>query len=310
MRGFGNCIREMVPKFYHQWHPNDVEWKDRFVNTIHMVSIKNLEMHVAHACNLTCEGCSHFSGNGHRGVVRLADCVQWMSCWNTRLKPENFRILGGEPTINPELCEIIRAVGLAWPNSKRFFTTNAFFIHRHPGLGEALAHAGFKGVKISIHSNTPEYMSKISTNVTTMLNWGKQFGFAVNVNAAYRSWARVYFGSGKDVTPYALANQRKSWEACFTKHYPQLLNGTIYKCPLTAYIKIQHQTHGTDPAWKAALDYPGLPPDCTDEMLKEFFRREDESVCSLCPTGYNRFQKPSPLRSIKPVSQAVQAEQN
>jgi MoaA/NifB/PqqE/SkfB family radical SAM enzyme len=267
-----------------------------------MISIRNLEMHVAHVCNLTCEGCSHFSANGHRGVVRLAECVRWMAGWNQRIQPQSFRILGGEPTINPELCEIIAAVGEAWPQSRRYFTTNAFFVHRHPTLGEALGKAQFTGVKISIHSNEPEYTSKVAANIQTMLDWGKRYGFEVNVNDAYRSWSRVYFGTGKNVKPYQLGNPRKSWEACFTKNYPQLLNGLIYKCPLTAYIKLQHATHGTAPEWKPALEYEGLTPDCTDAEMEEFFRREEEPVCGLCPHSYHHFKKPLPLRTPAKVS--------
>src|SRR5260221_8082020 len=38
-----------------------------------------LEMHVAHACNLTCESCSHFSNQGHKGTLSVDDSVQWMS---------------------------------------------------------------------------------------------------------------------------------------------------------------------------------------------------------------------------------------
>jgi hypothetical protein len=28
----GPMVREKVPGFYHQWHPNDLAWKDRYVN--------------------------------------------------------------------------------------------------------------------------------------------------------------------------------------------------------------------------------------------------------------------------------------
>ena len=37
------------------------------------VRVPLLEIHAANACNLTCESCSHFSNNGHKGMLSLAD---------------------------------------------------------------------------------------------------------------------------------------------------------------------------------------------------------------------------------------------
>ena len=38
-----------------------------------MHDIKQLELHVTHACNFTCEGCSHYSNHGHFGNISLDD---------------------------------------------------------------------------------------------------------------------------------------------------------------------------------------------------------------------------------------------
>ncbi len=55
-----------------------------------MKSIGVLEMHVAHGCNLSCESCSHFAGNGPGGLVELAEAEAWMAPWKERLKPDFF----------------------------------------------------------------------------------------------------------------------------------------------------------------------------------------------------------------------------
>src|SRR4051794_20267283 len=49
--------------------------------------LRNLELHVAHGCNLTCESCSHYSNQGHTGLVALADADAWMAGWSRRLEP-------------------------------------------------------------------------------------------------------------------------------------------------------------------------------------------------------------------------------
>src|SRR5579885_321548 len=35
------------------------------------LDVRHLEIHVTHACNLKCESCSHYSDQGHKGVVSL-----------------------------------------------------------------------------------------------------------------------------------------------------------------------------------------------------------------------------------------------
>ncbi len=85
-----------------------------------------LEMHVANACNLTCESCSHFSNSGHKGVLGVEEADQWMKAWNGRLRPAMFRLLGGEPTLNPRLSELISLAVRCWPQSRVALTTNGF----------------------------------------------------------------------------------------------------------------------------------------------------------------------------------------
>ena len=36
-----------------------------------MLDIKHLEIHVAHACNLRCESCSHYSDHGHKASLKV-----------------------------------------------------------------------------------------------------------------------------------------------------------------------------------------------------------------------------------------------
>ena len=69
--------------------------------------IDALEIHVVHSCNLTCESCSHYSNQGHDGIVSLAEADQWMRAWHHRVRPRTFSLLGGEPTIHPQLTDFV-----------------------------------------------------------------------------------------------------------------------------------------------------------------------------------------------------------
>jgi len=36
-----------------------------------------IQLHVTHSCNLTCEGCTHYMNQGHSGSVSLEQASEW-----------------------------------------------------------------------------------------------------------------------------------------------------------------------------------------------------------------------------------------
>lgn len=77
------------------------------------IALPNLEVHVSHACNLRCRGCSHYSNFGMSVNLSTDQAELWFSTWSAKVRPREFALLGGEPTMNPALSEIGRwmAVG-------------------------------------------------------------------------------------------------------------------------------------------------------------------------------------------------------
>ena len=80
-----------------------------------MLRIGNLELHVAHSCNLACESCSHYSNQGHKGLLALDQAANWLKPWRGRLAPTQFSMLGGEPAMHPQLADFIPLSRAAWP---------------------------------------------------------------------------------------------------------------------------------------------------------------------------------------------------
>jgi MoaA/NifB/PqqE/SkfB family radical SAM enzyme len=104
--------------------------------------IPHLEMHVTHACNLACESCSHYSNHRHKGHVGLAEADGWMSAWSRRVTVGLFSLLGGEPTIHPELAKFVPLARRHWPRARIEIVTNGFFLDRHEDLPAAMAGSG------------------------------------------------------------------------------------------------------------------------------------------------------------------------
>ena len=44
-----------------------------------------IQLHVTHSCNLTCEGCTHYMNQGHSGMLSLEDATEWMDNWSKKI---------------------------------------------------------------------------------------------------------------------------------------------------------------------------------------------------------------------------------
>jgi uncharacterized radical SAM superfamily Fe-S cluster-containing enzyme len=257
--------------------------------------IRNLEIHVAHACNLTCESCAHFSNFHHAGIVSLEEAEAWMKPWSDRLQPKSFSLLGGEPTIHPQLPEFVLLARRYWPHSRLRLVTNGFFLHRHPELPEAIRQAGDAFIVVSIHHTAPEYLNRISDNLIMLRGWILKYDLPVVFSHSHSYWMRLYQQEADVIEPFHDGNIRASWEICSGKYCRQLFGGDIYKCAPSAYLKLQNQKSKLGGSWHPYLAYEPLKSHCTDSELDQFFSREEEPICGMCPAYTRSFDKPLPL---------------
>jgi glycosyl transferase family 2 len=258
--------------------------------------LENLEVHAAHACNLTCESCSHFSNSGHAGVVACDELRDWLTPWAGRLAPALFRIVGGEPTLNPELSEIVRMVRGLFPNVPVLdVVSNGFFLDRHPHLGQTLAECG-ASVHLSIHDDSPAYAGKSAAAVQILKEWAEQFGIRSTIQPTLKDWTRRHIGFGAGVLPYTDHNPGRSWSHCPAKYCRQIFEGQLWKCSPIAYLRLQKLAYPElSPAWDPYLAYRPLAADCSDEELGAFLNRREEECCGMCPAERQQFSKPDPL---------------
>ena len=263
--------------------------------------VKQLELHVTHACNFTCEGCSHYSNHGHTGNISLDDCEEWLYGWSKRVKPKTFTILGGEPTLNKDLPEIVYMVRAMFPDPTTGIDviTNATGLHLQPRLPQMLVATGAT-LAVSIHSTEhPNYIKKFKRGYKLAKKWKHDLGVWVEFwDFTNKEWVRQYKGFGDRMMPYEDNNPRKSWEVCISKYAMQLHEGKLWKCPALAYLPMQAKKYNLSDKWNPYLKYQSLDVDCTDEELEEFLNREDESFCSMCPANRDVYTKPDPTLPV------------
>jgi hypothetical protein len=259
-------------------------------------SIRNLEIHLAHACNLACESCSHYSNQGHKGVVTLAEAQGWMSEWDRRIQPQVFSLLGGEPTINPQLPQFMESARRHWPRAALRLVTNGFFLHRHPTLPLVMKKDPNATLCLSIHHDAPEYREKLVPIMDLVSEWIRAHGIKVEYYPSAKHWTRRYHGEGSAMEPFDDRDPRQSWEMCPSKYCPQLFEGRIWKCGALAYLGMQDEKYPLSEKWAPYLRYRGLDPACTNGELDAFFAREEESFCGMCAARPPRLALPIPMR--------------
>ena len=167
-----------------------------------MKTINNLEIHLSHRCNLSCEGCSHYSNQGLNGIVSVEEADRWMRLWKDRIDPRTFCLVGGEPTMHPDLTEFVVLSRRSWPRAHLRLVTNGWFLHRHPTLPLILQQDNNACIFLSVHHDSPEYMEKLQPVLEMLSRWTREYGIRVVYYEAYKNWTRRYKGYGSAMEPF------------------------------------------------------------------------------------------------------------
>jgi hypothetical protein len=258
-----------------------------------MKDVIKLEIHASHACNFTCESCSHFSNNGHKGFLTPEDADYQMGLWSNRLNPQRFCVLGGEPLLNPRIEEFLRIARKHWKGAVELIT-NGFLLPHFSNLGSLLRELDINLV-ISKHGNSPKFDEQWDV-VMTCLN---SMNIPYYVRDSISNWTRRYKGYGPNVLPYEDNRPEDSWNICPCKYCLQILDGKLYKCSVITYLQLQKRRWpDISPKWDRYLAYKPLEHTATDQELDEFISRKHESICEMCPAEVDKFEKPSPLITV------------
>ena len=88
---------------------------------------RNVFFHLLTGCNLKCSHCYINPEQHGRKILELGTILSWLKCFARPLQSTNLILLGGEPTLHPELAEIIRRARDM--NYRVTVDTNGFLFH-------------------------------------------------------------------------------------------------------------------------------------------------------------------------------------
>lgn len=259
------------------------------------IEIANLEFHAAHACNLYCAQCSHYSNFHTGGIVSVEEARENFEAWHNRLAPKQIAILGGEPTLNPDLIRIIELARESFPNASGLFVTNGFFLDRHPDLPRVLIDNGFR-LDVSQHGNALAYRARFNEVLQRLSEWRAAYpALRITVRESHRGWRQQYQTDEGKTMPFD-SSPRAAWNICLQRTCSQLFKRCLWKCPALAYFAMMERKLRLEsmPNWQLFRDYQACPPTATEEEVRAFFATREIPQCGLCPSRKIPFRHADP----------------
>lgn len=99
--------------------------------------VQKLEFYITNVCNLACPDCNRFNDHHFIGHQLWQDYEKDYEQWGQQLYADGLVILGGEPLLNPTICEWIRGINRCFGHNVQVLT-NGTRLNRTPGLYDAL----------------------------------------------------------------------------------------------------------------------------------------------------------------------------
>lgn len=226
-----------------------------------------LEFHVADHCNLNCRACEHFSGLVEEPVFHHAETISRDLNQLSKFIEDVgvIRILGGEPLLNPEICDIAKITRKVYTYSEIYIVTNGLLLD---GMSEEFYKACVNcNIKIWI-SYYPPIVKKIDY-VKSVLD---RHGINYEISGLNMTFRKKY-----TLDPYN--EKTRSFESCFQATCHNLYEGKIGVCflPFTQKYFNQKYTYDIPCDGMISLYEKGL----TTEKLKQFLLTPFER-CRYC----------------------------
>lgn len=176
-----------------------------------------LEVHVAHHCNLKCKGCGHMSNLVPEEFPSIEQFVKDLHqlkkyVWGIR----RFRLLGGEPLLNPELPEYIIATREVYPDADIVVVTNGLLIPYIKDIVLTTMRNNFVSFDVSCYPPTAEMKERIECRC---VEYDVQYGIGHEIDKFFRGLPVT-----EEKDPYI------AFDTCGSKKCHFMLDGKISLC--------------------------------------------------------------------------------
>ena len=110
--------------------------------------IPKIEFYITNVCNLTCQYFNRFNNLDFRGWQAWKDYQDYYAAWAELIDIKQIVVMGGEPLLNPSICEWISGLSTIW-NTTVQVLSNGTRINHVKGLYHTVKnHPSFIGITI------------------------------------------------------------------------------------------------------------------------------------------------------------------
>ena len=231
-----------------------------------------VEFYITNVCNLSCSGCNRFNNYNFRGHQLWADHADAYEAWAKRLDLPRITIIGGEPTLNPDLELWAMNLRRLWPKAVIMVQTN--------GTYQRSEHIDFWG-KYNIGYGVSLHDPKTTDEIRE--RWKHRAGFI----EAYTFHQSTVIKQDDHFVLHK-SDPVRAFNACDMKHDHTMYQGKLYKCPAMSNLPDFNQQFDLrldDHQRELLYSYKPLSADCSEEELQQFAATKDQHIaqCEFCP---------------------------
>ena len=250
--------------------------------------LENLDYHIIDRCNLNCASCNDFcplvkpgTGDG-KSIEQITADLTLLS----KLKDEFYRlnIMGGEPTLHPQLSKILRIARSIFPNNRIRLISNGTNYDKYSRWKDSIVENDID-VTISVYPYCNDYMEKLETIKKTL---EPETTVEVWMQAVVCGFNYATFSNSTGlVTEEDVASCSRRF-AC-----PQLKDGKIYLCPFAAQFNRLKDYFGDDIKFDLdGKEYLDLNGDVTAKDFYNFIYGARPVLCEHCVGAHNHWMGP------------------
>ena len=216
-------VMESIKQFLKTKFPILIKLKYTIRAIIYGTTLTYFETNIVDHCNLKCNGCTHFSNISEPNFADARILREHLSRLNNIFgKIIEFRLLGGEPLLHPDIVNILKVSRKALPYSKIELVTNGLLLDK---MSEEFFQTLYKN-KISVEiSDYPPIQNKI-----------KQIEQKLSSFKIKYSITPMVINFTANLNPKGNSNKEEIFKNCGHRYCTILKNDHIYICPICAYI--------------------------------------------------------------------------
>jgi len=290
--------------------------------------IPNVEFYITNVCNIACANCNRYNNYNFKGHQLWKDYEPVYQAWSEKIRLQKITILGGEPLMNPSVCDWIRGLNRIWKKRVQILT-NGTRLNHVPGLYDSLisyipsdgpiAYTG-NWIGISVHNinELDRYFDEIhkflkgpvkilagknTKDENGNTTWGADYAFEDLNGLHIHVWiydsfynASIHRNSKGNLTLHNSIPEEAHGECGMVKYKNyHFIRGKLHKCGPVGLMPEFDQQHTLDISAEDRVllnSYQPLQIAEFDQRGADFISHIDDVIpqCKFCPSNFTNQQ--------------------